>query len=75
MARQIFKELFTVEELKNHSLNGKKCNADKTLDDPLPVIDHKRKEAIFGMFVIGHPAINDTQTNKLKINILCQILP
>ena len=48
MARSLFKELFTVDELRSHSLNGKKCNADKTDDEPLPAVDLKRRDAIFG---------------------------
>jgi hypothetical protein len=48
MARGFFKELFTVEEIKEHSLNGRKCNADKTGQEALPPIDAKRKDAIFG---------------------------
>jgi hypothetical protein len=48
MARGLFKELFTVEELKEHSLNGRKCNADKTDTTALPPIDHIRRDAIFG---------------------------
>jgi hypothetical protein len=48
MARGLFKELFTVDELKEHSLNGRKCNADKTESTALPVIDHIRRDAIFG---------------------------
>jgi hypothetical protein len=48
MARALFKELFSVDELKSHSLNGRKCNADKTEIEPLPQLDLVRKDAIIG---------------------------
>lgn len=46
-ARNLFRRLFTVEELSTHSLFGKKCNANKDAV-PLPRIDQVRSNAVIG---------------------------
>ncbi|OXA48520.1 uncharacterized protein LOC118436910 [Folsomia candida] len=46
-ARNLFRRLFTVEELSTHSLFGKKCNANKDAV-PLSRIDQVRSNAVIG---------------------------
>lgn len=46
LARNLFRRLFSAEELTGHSLYGKKCNANATL--PLPEIDPARRDAVIG---------------------------
>ncbi|OXA41145.1 uncharacterized protein LOC118439061 [Folsomia candida] len=45
LARNLFRRLFSSDELSRHSLFGKKCNANKNAE-PLPVIDTIRRDAI-----------------------------
>lgn len=44
-ARNLFRRLFSSEELGRHSLLGKKCNANRSAE-VLPVIDTIRRDAI-----------------------------
>jgi hypothetical protein len=67
MARNLFKELFTIEELATHSLNGRKCNADKTDGQILPALDCVRKNNIIGKLFA------DSQTHKLIPKIIKKI--
>lgn len=53
-ARNLFRRLFTEEELSTHSLFGKKCNANKDAV-PLPRIDQIRSNAVLGMKKIRKP--------------------
>lgn len=46
MARLLFKSIFTVEELKTHSLSGKRCPALGEDQIILPALDPIRKNAI-----------------------------
>ncbi|OXA41200.1 uncharacterized protein LOC118439102 [Folsomia candida] len=49
LARNLFRRLFSAEELTGHSLYGKKCNANATL--PLPEIDPARRDAVIGYII------------------------
>ncbi|XP_035715054.1 uncharacterized protein LOC118438625 isoform X1 [Folsomia candida] len=45
LARNLFRRLFSPEELASHSLNGKICNANQ-LAPPLPKIDTAKSDAV-----------------------------
>ncbi|ODM90701.1 hypothetical protein Ocin01_15982, partial [Orchesella cincta] len=45
LARNMFRSIFTPEELASHSLYGKSCNANKT-QVPLPAIDCVKRDAV-----------------------------
>ncbi|OXA47475.1 hypothetical protein Fcan01_17793 [Folsomia candida] len=46
LARNLFRRLFTTEELLTHSLLGKKCNANSNAAPPLPIIDIPKRDAV-----------------------------
>ncbi|XP_035716230.1 uncharacterized protein LOC118439221 [Folsomia candida] len=45
LARNLFRRLFSIEEMSSHSLFGKKCNANQG-QVPLPEIDVGRRNAV-----------------------------
>jgi len=47
VTRDLFKLLFTTEELITHSLAGNRCPAMPSESEVLPGLDDKRKAAIF----------------------------
>jgi len=72
LARNLFKGLFTTEELKTHSLNGKKCPALGDDQIILPKLDPQRKKAIFGE--ISNTYINCLNSSNSQSNLNLQTL-
>ncbi|XP_035711259.1 uncharacterized protein LOC118436770 [Folsomia candida] len=50
LARNLFRQLFSAEELSNHSLFGKKSNANRGRET-LPEIDSVRRDAVINFIL------------------------
>ncbi|OXA47898.1 hypothetical protein Fcan01_17481 [Folsomia candida] len=46
LARNLFRRIFTTEELSTHSPLWKKCNANSNAAPPLPIIDIPKRDAV-----------------------------
>ncbi|ODM87361.1 hypothetical protein Ocin01_19321, partial [Orchesella cincta] len=65
LARNMFRSIFTPEELASHSLYGKSCNANKT-QVPLPAIDCVKRDAVI-KFVLEEYNLSGTVLGNDKV--------
>ncbi|OXA61095.1 hypothetical protein Fcan01_05756 [Folsomia candida] len=63
-ARNLFRRLFTLDELRTHSLLGKRCNANRNAI-PLPAIDPNHCNAVIG-YILKEEGVDGLPANDLS---------